>query len=260
MQRSNTYVILFSLALTIILGGLLSLASEGLRPMQKRAEEFAKKRQILSAVLDIKQLEDIVDTYNSRISSYIVDANGETVELNGPTGQPLTAEDLDIEKEFKKEPGERLYPVYRFHTEGSPDNIEAYILAMYGKGLWNDIWGYIALETDINTIAGIVFDHKGETAGLGSRITEKGVLERYKGKKIFDDGGEIASVNMLKGENNKPTVLDEHNIDGLSGATITAKGVNYMMIDYLNCYLPLIGKLKEGDTGLVSMLNTKKQM
>ena len=260
MQRSNTYIILFSLALTIILGGLLSLASEGLRPMQKKAEEFAKKRQILSAVMDIEQVEDIVEMYNGRISSFIVDADGELVEQDGPTGEKLTAEDLDIEREYKKSAEERFYPVYRFHSEGNADQTEAYIFALYGKGLWNDIWGYVALETDMNTIAGIVFDHKGETAGLGSRITEKGVQERYKGKKIFDAGGEIASVNMLKGENNKAAVLDEHNINGLSGATITAKGVNYMMIDYLNCYLPLIDKLKEGDTGLVSMLNSKKQM
>ena len=257
MQRSNTYVILFSLVLTIILGGLLSLASVGLRPAQKKAEEFAKKRQILSAVIDIQQVPDIVSVYNSRISSYLVNANGETVEQNGPTGDPLRAEDLDIEKEFKKAPDQRLYPVYRFHTEGNPDNIEAYILAMYGKGLWNDIWGYIALETDMNTVAGIVFDHKGETAGLGSRITERGVLERYKGKKIFDDSGVIMSVSMLKGENNKPVSIDDHNINGLSGATITAKGVNYMMIDYLNCYLPLIENLKKDEIVAVSMLNTK---
>jgi Na+-transporting NADH:ubiquinone oxidoreductase subunit C len=235
----------------------LSLASVGLRPAQKKAEEFAKKRQILSAVMDIQQVPDIVSVYNNRISSYIVNANGETVEQNGPTGEPIKAEDLDIEKEFKKDPGDRLYPVYKFHTEESPDKIEAYILGMYGKGLWNDIWGYIALETDMNTVAGIVFDHKGETAGLGSRITEKGVQERYKGKKIFDENGVIASVNMLKGENNKPTSIDDHNINGLSGATITAKGVNYMMIDYLNCYLPLIDNLKKGETVTVSMLNTK---
>ena len=257
MQRSNTYVILFSLALTIILGGLLSLASEGLRPAQKKAEQFAKKRQILSAVFEIQKSTDIVEVYNNRISSFIVDANGELVEINGPTGTPLQAEDVDIEKEFKKSPSDRLYPVYKYHTEGNPDQIEAYILALYGKGLWNDIWGYIALETDMNTVAGIVLDHKGETAGLGARITEKGVLERYKGKEIFDASGEIASINMLKGENNKPALLDEHNINGMSGATITGKGVNYMLKDYLNCYLPLIEKLKEGEAGLVSMLNTK---
>jgi Na+-transporting NADH:ubiquinone oxidoreductase subunit C len=257
VQRSNTYVILFSLALTVILGGLLSLASEGLRPAQKKAEEFAKKRQILSAVQDIKILPDIVAEYNKRISSYIVNADGEPVEVNDNAGKPLKAEDIDIEKEFKKPAEERLYPVYKYHLEGNPDQIEAYILALYGKGLWNDIWGYIALETDMNTVAGIVFDHKGETAGLGSRITEQGVQERYKGKKIFDAGGEIASVNMLKSENNKQSVLDDHNINGLSGATITAKGINNMLIDYLNCYLPLIEKLKSGDKVAISMLNTK---
>ena len=257
MQRSNTYVILFSLALTVILGGLLSLASEGLRPAQKKAEEFAKKRQILSAVQDIKQIPDIVTVYNSRIASFIVDANGEPIEVNDNAGKPLKAEDIDIEKEFKKPAEERLYPVYKYHIEGNPDQIEAYILALYGKGLWNDIWGYIALETDMNTVAGIVFDHKGETAGLGARITEKGVQERYKGRKIFDAGGEIASINMLKGENNRPNLLDDHNINGMSGATITAKGVNFMLMDYLNCYLPFIERLKSENKVAISMLNSK---
>jgi Na+-transporting NADH:ubiquinone oxidoreductase subunit C len=250
-------VILFSLVLTIVLGGLLSLASVGLRPAQKKAEEFAKKRQILSAVQDTKQLNDIVSVYNSRISSFIVNANGEMVEETNQNGQPLVAEDLDIEKEFKKPPEDRLYPVYKYHLEGYPDQIEAYILALYGKGLWNDIWGYVALETDMNTIAGIVFDHKGETAGLGSRITETEIQARYKGGKIFDENGVIVAVSMLKGENNRPANLDEHHINGLSGATITAKGVNHMMVDYLNCYLPFIEKLKQEATGAVSMLNTK---
>ena len=63
---------------------------------------------------------------------------------------------------------------------------------------------------------------------------------------------------MLKSENNKPALLDDHNINGLSGATITAKGVNYMLADYLNCYLPLIGKLKTADNGAVSMLESNK--
>lgn len=257
MQRSNTYVILFSLVLTIILGGLLSLASVGLRPAQKKAEEFAKKRQILSAVMDIDQLPDIVAVYNNRIASFIVDAGGNRIDISGPTGDPLRAEDIDIEKEFKKPTQERRYPVYGYHTEGNPDQIEAYILAVYGKGLWNDIWGYIALDTDMNTVAGIVLDHKGETAGLGARITEKGVQERYKGKKIFGTDGEILSVNMLKGENNKSELLDAHNINGMSGATITGKGVNKMLKEYLNCYLPFIDKMKDESTGVVSLLSTK---
>jgi len=258
VQRSNTYIIIFSLALTVILGGLLALASEGLKPAQKKAEQFAKKRQILSAVIEIQKTTNVEKEYSSRISSIIVDAKGDKVEMNGPTGAPLKAEDVDIEKEFKKSPQDRLYPVYEYHEEGNPDQIEAYILALYGKGLWNDIWGYIALETDMNTVAGIVLDHKGETAGLGARITEKAVQDRFKGQKIFDTNGELASIVMLKGENNKSELLDEHHINGMSGATLTGKGVNFMLKDYLNCYLPLIDKLKEEDTGVVSMLNTEK--
>jgi len=254
VQRSNTYVIIFSLILTIILGGLLSLASEGLKPAQKRAEEFATKKQILSAVMEVDPKENILQIFDDRISSIVVDATAELVETD-EDGKPIDAAKVDIEKQFKRNPDERLYPVFRFHEKGDPENISAYIFAFYGNGLWDNIWGYIALETDMNTIAGAVLDHKAETPGLGARITEKLVQNRYRGKKIFNEEGELESVNMLKSENNPPSVLDEHNINGMSGATITAKGVNRMLKNYFENYLPFINKIKEEDRKVARLLN-----
>ncbi len=254
MQRSNTYVIIFSLILTIILGGLLSLASEGLKPAQKKAEEFATKKQILSAVMEIDPKDNILQIFDDRISSIVVDANAELVETDRDR-KPLDAANLDIEKEFKREPDERFYPVFRFHEKDDPENISAYIFAFYGNGLWDNIWGYIALETDMNTITGAVLDHKSETPGLGARITEQLVQDRYRGKKIFNEEGVLVSVTMLKSENNPPSVLDEHNINGMSGATITAKGVNRMIKNYFEDYLPYINKLKEKDRKVARLLN-----
>ena len=252
MQRSNTYVIIFSLVLSIILGGLLSLASVGLKPAQMKAEEFAHKRQILRAVLDTDMLDDIVSVYDNQISSFVVDAQGQIVETD-EKGNKIIAEDIDIGKEFKKDPSERVYPIYTYRTQENPDDIEAYIFAAYGNGLWNNIWGFIALETDMNTISGVVFDHVGETAGLGARITEKEIQARYKGKKMFDDNGNLESVSMLKRENNPPESLDEHHINGISGATLTANGINRMIIEYINYYQPFIDKYKKENAGVASL-------
>ena len=255
MQRSNTYIIIFSLVLTIVLGGLLSLASVGLRPAQKIAEELSTKRQILSAVMEVDPNANVLPIFDERIKSVVVDSEGNVMETDAE-GNPLDdASKVDIERQYKLPPEERLYPVFMFHEEGNPENVTAYIFAFYGNGLWDNIWGYVALETDMNTITGAVFDHAGETPGLGARITEQPVEDRYKGKKIFNDQGELVSVDMLKSENNPPAVLDEHNINGLSGATITAKGVNRMLENYFQYYLPYIEKLKEKDQKVARLLN-----
>ena len=105
---------------------------------------------------------------------------------------------------------------------------------MFGKGLWDDVWGYIALETDLITIKGASFGHKGETPGLGARITE--VQDRFKGKKIVDASGKLISVSFAKGEGTTDYSSDDNQVDGLSGATMTTKGVNSMLSNYFGYY------------------------
>ena len=113
---------------------------------------------------------------------------------------------------------------------------EAYIFPVYGNGLWNNIFGYVALEGDLNTIKGTSFGHVQETPGLGARISDKEIQNRFVGKKIFDDGGTLVSVAMLKGEIGDPSAFGDHEVDGLSGATLTAKGVNAMLLQYFQGY------------------------
>jgi len=235
VQQSNTYVIVYSAVLTVILGLLLSGSAQILGPRQQEAIALDKKKQILGAVISAEEIgamtpDQLNEFYNSHISSTVVDINGEEVTEDG-----VTAEKVEIAKDYKKPADQRDYPVFIYHAEGKPDEVESYILPLYGAGLWDAIWGYIALETDMNTVGGITLAHAGETPGLGARITEGEVQARYVGKKIFDESGDLVAVQMMKGEG-KDYSADPHKVDGMSGATITGNGVNNMLKAYLSHY------------------------
>lgn len=235
MKQSNGYVIGFAIACTIILGAMLSLAAVGLQEKQAEAKDLDTKRQILGAVMDLKEGDDIKSIYAKRIKSLVVDANGDEK-------QGVIAEKVDIGKNYKLAPEAREYPVFQFVSESNPNEVEAYILPIYGNGLWDRIWGYLALSSDLNTIKGVVFDHKAETPGLGARIADKEIQERYVNKKLYDANGNFVSVTMLKSE--KGNTLDDHKVDGMSGATMTANGVNRMIQNYVSYYQPYLNKIK----------------
>ncbi|WP_113925017.1 NADH:ubiquinone reductase (Na(+)-transporting) subunit C [Cognataquiflexum aquatile] len=258
MQQSNTYIITFSAILTIILGLLLSGSSQILGPLQRKAEELDTKKQILGAVVDGDQLgkmkpEEVLSFYESRISSKVVDIEGKVIET-APDGSPVVAEKVNVGKNYKMAPENRMYPIFIYHAEGNPESVESYILPVYGAGLWDEIWGYVALQTDLSTIEGVTFAHKAETPGLGARITSSDVQERYQGKKIFDESGKIQSVYMQKGEG-KDYESDLHKVDGMSGATITANGVNKMLKNYLEYYSAFLSSQKAGQQTEVVAVN-----
>jgi Na+-transporting NADH:ubiquinone oxidoreductase subunit C len=225
----------------VVLGGLLAATSEGLGPIQKKSIELDTKKQILGAVLEVTSEMDVIETYSKAIKSEVVDYEGNVVTEDSE-GKELIAENVSVEKEFKKDPEERLYPVFKFYGKEGGEEIESYILPVYGSGLWDNIWGFIALDTEGKTIKGAVFAHAGETPGLGARITEDGVQARFEGKKLYNDQGELVSVKMLKGESNAESKLDEHHVDGMSGATITGNGLNDMLKNYFRHYQSYFNK------------------
>ena len=246
MQRSNTYVIIFSAILTIILGLLLSGTSVVLKPLQDKQVDLDNKKKILGAVMDISSIEDpnaILELYEKRFTSLVIDVNGKIVEKD-KKGNPAIAENVNIQKNYKMSKEDRIYPVFQFMSESNPDQVEAYIFPMWGAGLWDWISGFVAVSSDLNTIKGVAFDHKTETPGLGARITSDQIKDLYKGKKLFDASGKLLSVSMVKGEKGEP--LDDHHIDGMSGATLTGKGVNTMMLHYMECYKAFIQKTGGG--------------
>lgn len=234
MKQSNGYVIGFSVACTVILGAMLSLAAVGLQEKQAEAIDLDKKKQILGAVMTLKEGDDVKAIYAKRIKALVIDANGDEK-------QGAVAEKVDIGKNYKLSPEAREYPVFKFVSESNADEVEAYILPVYGNGLWDRIWGYLAVGGDLKTVKGIVFDHKAETPGLGARISDKEIQQRYVGKKLYDEKGTFMSVTMLKSE--KGNMLDDYKVDGMSGATMTANGVNKMIKSYVAAYQPYLDKV-----------------
>ena len=242
-QQSNTYIIIFTAATTFILGGLLSFASVTLRPLQIKQEALATKKKILGTVMDISQIEEekVLDSlYDACVESFLLNIDG---ERQTPSQDIPSAERIGIQKNHKIAPKERYFPVYAYKSDSDSKKIDAYIFPMFGAGLWDWISCYIALEGDLNTVQGIVFDHKSETPGLGARITTSEVQQRFAQKKLFDVQGALQSITMIKGEKGAP--LDDYHVDGISGATMTGKGVNNMLREYLQYYQPYIEKERQ---------------
>jgi Na+-transporting NADH:ubiquinone oxidoreductase subunit C len=227
VRQSNLYIILYAAAITVVCGGLLAFASQSLKPLQDANVELERKQNILTTVMPLAKGDDINALYAAKVKESVIDFQGNVKE-------GMKATDVDIAKEYKKKPEERLLPLYEFRDEADPSKVNNVVLPVYGFGLWNDIWGFVALQSDLNTIQGVSFAHKGETPGLGARIASEEIQDRYKGKSLFDADA-LESVVMQKGEGNDYS-NDPHKVDGMSGATLTAKGVNNMFADYFTCY------------------------
>jgi Na+-transporting NADH:ubiquinone oxidoreductase subunit C len=181
--------------------------------------------------------------YENRVKELVVTPEGKVVEGVAVTDINLRKEYKKLEKDGSIKAGEEVrLPVYEV-MNAAGDQVEYYVFPTYGFGLWDNIWGYLALKGDLNTVQGYVLDHKGETPGLGARITEDKVQNRYRQEKTIFDGSELVAVTMMKGEGNDYS-SNAHAIDGMSGATLTADGVNNMMNTYLNLYLSFINSKK----------------
>ncbi len=226
---------MYAVIMTVVLGSVLAFTSESLKEKQAAEREFERKKFILSAALGSDNInamakEDrakVEALYNNRVKDFVVDTEGNPIE-------GMSATDVVVSKEYKLPSDTRKLPVFTVAKEGS-EEVEYYVLPIYGYGLWDNIFGYISLRNDLNTVQGVIFDHVGETPGLGARITEDAVQKRYIGKTIYDEQSKLVSVDMQKGEgadySNEP-----HKVNGMTGATITGVGVNNMLSDYLNLY------------------------
>ena len=154
MQRSNIYILVFSTIMTVLIGGAMSLTSVLLKPAQDKQVELDTKKKILGAVMDIstfKTSEEVLKLYKNRVKSIVVDIKGEIISKD-VKGNPLIAEKVNAQKNHKITRNDRLYPVYMILNESDTNVVEAYVFPMFGLGLWDWISGYIALESDLNTV------------------------------------------------------------------------------------------------------------
>lgn len=240
MRQSNSYIIIYATVLSIVCAGLLVAANTGLKDRQQANIDLEQKKNILATVMTLDENANIEALYKEKVTELVIDSKGNTIE-------GVTPKQVIIAVEAKKPAGERRLPVYLF--KNTADEIEYVVLPVFGRGLWDAIWGFVSLESDMNTVKGVKFEHKGETPGLGARIVEEEIQNRYIKKEIFN-GNEIASVVMMKGEGNDWSD-DKHKVDGMSGATLTAKGINDMLKDYLAAYETYLKKNKKNSSTAV---------
>ncbi len=214
---SNTYIFIFSTVMVILVALLLSLAAMQLKPFQDKNIEVEKKQNILASIRIKSTPQDAVDLYAKYItSSFVINNKGEKQE-------GVDAFSIDMKNELGKPATERKLPVY----VGTLDNgANAYVMPLRGKGLWGPIWGYISLKPDMNTVYGAVFDHQGETPGLGAEISTGWFQEPFIDKQIFKDSTEFISIKVIKGGAPKD---DLHAVDAISGGTITSKALEAML-------------------------------
>jgi len=235
VRQSNLYIVLYAAAITVVCGGALAFASISLRDKQQANIEHERKQNILATVIELKETDNVEELYANRIKEIVIDFQGNVNNVK--------ASSIDIANEYKKKPEERLLPVYEFRNVDDSTKVDNAVMPVYGYGLWNYIWGFVALQSDLNTVQGVKFEHASETPGLGARITEVEIQARYKGKKVFE-GEDLSSVVMMKGEGFDYT-NEPHKVDGMSGATLTAKGVNNMLKDYFACYKNYLKKKQQ---------------
>ena len=239
-KNSTNYVLIFVLIMTVLVAFSLASIRQVTKAKADQNEDIFNKRAVLAAVNDYLGMgegvgandltdEQVLEIFQNKVEQTAINTQGQ--EVDG-----VMAEDIDMAKEKKKDVNERVLPLFKYAYEGK----DFYILSVRGSGLWDEIWGNIALESDLNTIAGASFDHKGETPGLGAEIKDNPTFsENFKNKEIFRDG-EFVSVKVRKGGAQDPT----YEVDGISGATVTADGVDKMLRSGIELYLPYLEKIK----------------
>ena len=224
--NNNGYTFLFSSIMVIVVALLLSVSATSLKPFQDRNIELEKKQNLLKSIGIKVSREDAEKEYPNYIKEELV------VNSIGEIQSGLSAFNIDLSKEIKKNIKEQNLPIYIADVEGDTK----YIVPLRGKGLWGPIWGFISLKDDLNVVNGAIFDHKAETPGLGAEINTEEFQSQFVDKMIFKDS-EFASILVTKYK-----ASGDYEVDGISGGTITSDGVQDMLFERLEKYLPYFNK------------------
>ena len=250
-MHSNNYTLGFVFIVTLVLGIMLSFTKDSVKSLQDQNLKADVQKTILRSLNFEENLlesnESIEQTFKNYIDAKCVNVEGEIVECN--------IEEVDIEK------NEETLPIYiRMNNE----KIEGIALPIAGKGLWSTIFGYIALNPDTDSVLGIQFYKHGETPGLGGEVEKKWFTDNfvnhpikesngeitYVPKKIRNENGKIISISVIKGgvdysKSNKSAI---HQVDGISGATVTADGVSDFLLEDLLRYEKTLDKIRDYGT------------
>lgn len=232
--NKNSYTIIYAIIMVVVVALLLALVSGALKGIQNANIELDKKKQILSS-LNIHAKNEAEAMYEKNITkALVVNTKGEI--LSEDKDQAFK---IDIAGEFSKPEEKRELPVFIADMDGEIK----YILPVRGAGLWGALWGYVALNDDKNTVFGTYFSHASETPGLGAEIANLDFQHKFIGKRIMNANNDFVSIAVVK-PGQKDT--SKEYVDGISGGTITSKGLEAMLQKSIGQYEPF---LKQQNTG-----------
>lgn len=235
----DRYIFFYITVLTVIVALLLSVAAMFLQPYQQANIDNEKMMNILQAAdvnVEGANVQELFD--KDCVKMMLVDAKGDVVEECTKDFTKFKAFTMNVKDEIYNRDNGKDFVLPIIVINNGKENVN--VIQLQGAGLWGPIWGYIGMTSDFQNVVGVVFDHKSETPGLGAEITTPRFRDQFKGKTIFS-GGEFVSIDVVKGGvANMAADLQKHSVDAISGGTITSNGVNNMLENVLESYLPYI--------------------
>jgi len=242
----NSYTLLFAIGMTIVVGTLLAAIDSSLRERIDTNKILEKQQNILYAI-GINDNEGSSVRFISKDQAPI-EFDKYVVNQIYIQGNKIIEDDEAYLIEVKKEKTlakdasyDRRLPLFI----AEKDDKKYYVAPIRGNGLWNAIWGYVAMDEDM-IIQGAYFDHQAETPGLGANINQRFFMDDFIGENLLDSNGNFRGITVSK-KNLDPRneIKDDNEVDAIAGATITGDGVSAMIKSDLGLYVPYFKKLKQ---------------
>ena len=241
----NSYTIIFAIIMVVIVGSILAFLAEGLKGNINENKRIEKQQNILYALgyndndegsVVFVSKKDVGALFSKHITKQYVIQGTEVSE--DPEAYLI---DIKKEQAAAKDPSYvRRLPLFVCETEAET----YYVAPIRGKGLWDAIWGYVAMNKDM-VVKGVFFDHKGETPGLGANINQRFFMDDFSGEHLYDASGNFSGINVAKGNGDpKNERKTDNKVDAIAGSTITGNGVTAMIKDELKLYIPYFKTLK----------------
>jgi len=243
--EKNSYTVIFAAIMVVIVGSLLAFMASSLSEKIGENERLEKQQNILYAMgvhdngddqgsVHFIPTDRVADEFEKYIKEQLI-IEGDKVTKDS------TAYLIDLQKEATKAKAGNVRRLPLFVGEKEGENY--YIIPMRGKGLWDAIWGFMAVDEEM-VVQGVFFDHAGETPGLGANINQRYFMDDFKGESILS-GSRYVGIAVAKG-NNDPTNerKDDNAVDALAGSTITGDGVTAMIRETLNLYKPYLETIR----------------
>jgi Na+-transporting NADH:ubiquinone oxidoreductase subunit C len=255
-KESTVRTLLVALVVSLVASVFVAGSAIYLKPTQQENSLLDKQRSILSTAgvggneLSSREVQEI---FASRIRARVIDlvTGEENTSLDPVTSDPLkaakdpkTSIELSADEDIASiKRREQYATIYRLENNGV---VEALILPVRGYGLWSTLYGFLAIKPDLNTVVGLGFYQHGETPGLGGEVDNPKWKALWPGKTLFDENGKPA-IQIIKGGVNPANPAAEHQVDALSGATLTSRGVNRLLLFWLGDlgFGPYLAKLRQ---------------